>query len=208
MASVERIKIPRLPDRAIVDCFKLLSEKYNVPTISIVALGFSQLGNIDLNGEENDDFLALLEHDSTLINTCSIRIAGLSISYCRGGQYPPEQQSPIFDEVILNWNPQQGDLSNTDKLDIVSLINKELKAYEPGRFIETGLSEEQNQLLSIHQSTLDRLERLHEDLIKQSSDFRENLEQRFETKTTELEEETKTKQEKLGPQGYLWVKTP
>ncbi len=197
MAAVERIKIPRLPDRAIIDCFKLLGEKYSVPTISVSALASSQLGNIDLNSDENEDFLALLEHNSTLINSSSIRIAGLSISFFRGGQYPPEKQSAIFDEIILNWNPQQGNLSNTDKLDIVALINSELKAYEPGRFIESGLSEEQNQLLSIHQGTLDRLERLNEDLIKQSSDFRDNLEQRFESKTTELEKETKEKQDKL-----------
>ncbi len=197
MANVERINIPRLPDRAIVDCFKLLSDKYNVPEISVTALAFSQLGNIDLNGEDNEDFLALLKHDSTLINVCTIRIAGLSISYHRGGRNTPEQQSPIFDEVVLSWNQQKGDLSNKDRLDIVVLINAELKAYEPGRFIETGLSEEQNQLLSIHQSTLDRLERLNEHLIKQSSDFRENIEQRFEKKTSELEEEIKAKKDKL-----------
>ena len=89
------------------------------------------------------------------------------------------------------------DLSNTDKLDIVALINSELKAFEPGRFINTGLSEEQSQLLSIHEGTLERLERLNEDLVRQSSQFRENLETRFEEKTSELEQQTKEKQEKL-----------
>ncbi len=194
---MDRIKIPRLPDRAIIDCFKLLSDKYSVPVISVSALASSHIGNIDLSSEKNEDFVALLEHDSTLITSTSIRIAGLSITYYRGGEYPAEKKSAIFDEIILNYDPKHGKLSNIDKLDIIALINKKLKAYEPGKFVESGLSEEQNQLLSIHQGTLDRLERLNEDLIKQSSDFRDNLEQRFESKTTKLEKGTKAKQDKL-----------
>jgi len=197
MANVQRIKIPRMPDRSVVECFRKLGEKYGVSSISVSALAFSQIGNVDLEKKDNEEFLTLLKHDSTLIESCSLRIAGLSVSYHRGGQYPPEQKSPVFDEILLNWNAQQGDLSNTDKLDIVALINTELKAFEPGRFIETGLSEEQNQLLSIHEGTLERLERLNEDLIRQSSQFRENIEKRFEEKTAELEQQTNEKKEKL-----------
>ena len=197
MSNVQRIKVPRMPDRSVVECFKKLGEKYGVSNLAVSALGFSQIGNVDLNSEENEEFNVLLKHDSTLIESCSLRIAGLGISYHRGGQYPPEQKSPIFDEILLNWNAQQGDLSNTDKLDIVATINSELKAFEPGRFIEAGLSEEQSQLLSIHEGTLERLERLNEDLIKQSADFRENLEKRFEEKASELEQKTREKQEKL-----------
>jgi len=197
MANVQRIKIPRMPDRSIVDCFKKLGNKYNVSIINISASASSQIGAIDFNEEPNKDFEALLNHDSTLIEACSMRISGLTISYVRGGQYQPEEKSPIFDEVLLSFDPRQGDLSNIDKLDIVALINSELKAFEPGRFVEAGLSTEQNQLLSIHQSTLERLEKLNESLIKQSSNFRDDLEKRFESKLETLEEETKAKKEKL-----------
>ena len=72
-----------------------------------------------------------------------------------------------------------------------------LKAFLPGRFVDSGLSEEQNQLLSIHEGTLERLERLNEDLVRQSAKFREQVEKRFETKSTELEKETKEKQYNL-----------
>lgn len=82
-------------------------------------------------------------------------------------------------------------------MNIVAFINSELKAFEPGRFVDTGLSEEQNQLLAIHEGTLERLEKLNVDLVKQSSEFRENLEKRFEEKVTELEQQTREKQEKL-----------
>jgi len=197
VAQVQRIKIPRMPDRSVIDCFYKLAKKYQIPTLNIGATAFSNIGAVNIEGDPNEDLEALLEHNSTLIESCSIAISGLTVIYHRGGQFPPEQKSPIFDEIHLNLNPQQGNLSNTDKFDIVALINDELKAYEPGRFIETGLSEEQNQLLSIHEGTLERLETLNEDLVRQSSDFRENLERKFEEKSTELEQQTNTKQEKI-----------
>lgn len=197
MAQTQRIKIPRMPDRSVIDCFNKLAKKYRIPTMNIAAAAFSNIGAVNIEGEPNEDLEALLEHNSTLIESCSLIISGLTISYHRGGQFPPEQKSPIFDEVHLNVNPQQGNLSNTDKFDIVALINAELKAYEPGRFVGTGLSEEQNQLLSIHEGTLERLETLNEDLIKQSAKFRENLERKFEEKSTELEQQTSAKQEKI-----------
>jgi len=186
-----------MPDRSVIDCFYKLAKKYQIPTLNIGATAFSNIGAVNIEGDPNEDLEALLEHNSTLIESCSIAISGLTVIYHRGGQFPPEQKSPIFDEIHLNLNPQQGNLSNTDKFDIVALINDELKAYEPGRFIETGLSEEQNQLLSIHEGTLERLETLNEDLVRQSSDFRENLERKFEEKSTELEQQTNTKQEKI-----------
>ena len=197
MSTPQRIKIPRMPDRSVIDCFSKLGNKYNVSTLSVSALAFSQIGNVELNKDPSDEFKTLIEHDSTLIDTCALRIAGLNITYHRGGQYPAEQKSPIFDEILLHWNAQQGDVSNADKLDIVALINSELKAFEPGRVIDTALSKEQTDLLSIHEGTLERLEKLNEDLIRQSSEFREGLELRFESKVLDLETQTKSKQEKL-----------
>lgn len=185
-----------MPDRSVIDCFKKLGELYKVTSLNVRALGFSQIGNIDMTSESNEEFQAIIKHDSMLIDSCTLNISGLRVSYHRGGQYQPDQKSPIYDEILLIWD-QKGKLNNIDKLKIVTLINTELKAFEPGRFIDSGLSQEQNQLLSIHEGTLERLERLNEDLIRQSSEFRENIEKRFEEKTLELEKEKKAKQDKL-----------
>ena len=201
MTQVQRIKIPRMPDRAVINCFSKLGKKYNVTTLNISALAFAQIGAVDLSEEPNEEFEELLSHNSTLINTCSINISGLNIGYHRGGNYQPEQQSPIYDEILLNWNQQQGTATNKEKLAIVALINTELKAFEPGRFIDSGLSEEQIQLLSIHEGTLERLEQLNEDLVRKSAEFREQVEKKFETKRTELEDILKEKQDRL-EQGY------
>ncbi len=197
MAQIQRIKIPRTPDQSVIDCFYELAEKYQIPSITVIAAAFSKIGEINIEGDPNEDLDALLKHQSTLIESCTLVIPGIIITYHRGGQFPPEQKSPIYDEINLNVNPQQGDISNPDKFDIVAIINKKLHAFEPGRFIDVGLSEEQNQLLSIHTSTLERLELLNEGLVKQSAVFRDNLEKRFEEKVAELEQQTRDKDEKL-----------
>ena len=196
MSQAQRIKIPRASDGTIIDCFRKLGNLYGVTSINVSALGFAQIGAVELSEENSEPLKDLLSHDSAILNTCSLAISGLSVSYHRGGQYPPEQQSPIYDEILLNWN-QQGKLENKEKIAIVSLINTDLKASHPGRFIDTGLSKEQSELLSIHESTLERLEKLNENLVRQSSEFREQIEKRFEEKVDALEKETKEKQEKV-----------
>jgi hypothetical protein len=102
----------------------------------------------------------------------------MTVVYARGGQYSPESKSPIFDEIVLNTNNQAAD--NKDKLDAVALINRQLRPFEPDRVISGSPTAEQTQLLAIHQSTIERLERLNEDLIRQSSEFRQRLESDYD----------------------------
>lgn len=194
--SVQRIKIPRVADRKIADTFRELGSKFGIPQAHVHALAFSDIGQISLSEEASGDWKALLQHDSCLIESMSCSIGGLSISYTRGGQYQPEQKSPIYDEILLNWN-NQGTPTNTQKLDIVAFLNDRLCPFEPGRVIGSAVSEEQAQLLAIHQSTLERLERLNEDLIRQSSEFRKGLEEKFEEKVKQAEAEYTEKKQRL-----------
>jgi hypothetical protein len=186
--SEQRIKIPRASDRAILEAFKEIGALYAVSSAHISALGFSTLGQVNITGEPDGDLAVLLELRSTLIDSVSLHLKGLGIMYYRGGKYPVEQKSPVYDEVVLSHNPQQGDLPIADKLKIVAMLNKKLKAFDPGRVASKGVSEEQNQLTAIHESTLERLEQLNEDLIRQSSEFRRNLEIQHSEKVTKLEE--------------------
>lgn len=197
--SAQKIKIPRMPDRTIIEFFQKLGELHSVSSIKVNALGFASIGQVDLSSiDENEDIQAILKHDSSLIDTCSIGLTALSLVYHRGGQLPAEQKSPIYDEISIIQNQQHAnELSNVEKLRIIALINSDLEAFEPGRIVQGSLSTEQNQLLSIHQSTLERLERLNEDLVRQSSDFRKNLEETFCEKSKNLEDELKLKQNKL-----------
>ena len=202
--STQRIKIPRVADRTIADTFRELGSKFGIPQAHVGALAFSNIGPITLSDEPSGDWKVLLDHDSSLIESMSCSIGGLSISYARGGQYQPEQKSPIFDEIVLNWH-NQGAPTNTQKLDIVAFLNDRLCPFEPGRIIGSGVSEEQTQLLAIHQSTLDRLERLNEDLIRQSSEFRKGLEEKFEKKVEQVEAEYIEKKQQLEIDGQTFA---
>lgn len=201
--SVQRIKIPRVSDRTIAETFKKLGSIFGIPQANVGALAFSNIGQITLSEEASGDWKVLLDHDSNLIESMSCSLGGLSIAYARGGQYSPEQKSPIYDEIVLNWN-NQGAPTNTQKLNIVAFLNGQLCPFEPGRVIGASVSEEQAQLLAIHQSTLDRLEKLNEDLIRQSSAFRRGLEEKFEEKVKQAEAEYFEKKQRLEIDGQTF----
>lgn len=181
----ERIKIPRSGDKLLAKVFREIGEKYNVSTAAVSALGFAQLGAVNLSSHDGD-WGALLDHNSTLIETMSFSVAGLHIAYYRGGHYSQENKSAIYDELVVTHH-QQVSSSVHDRLEVIALLSKKLKAFEPSRVI-SGLTEEQSQLLAIHQSTLERLEVLNEELISKSAEFRQGLEKQYAKKTEENEE--------------------
>lgn len=178
-----------------------LGKQLGTQTVTVGALAFTNIGGVSLKTEPTGDWKALLDQDSYLIDTMAVSFKGLTIQYARGGQFPPEQKSPIYDEIILTWNnpnPPQDALQNSEKIAIVALINKRLNPFELGRTAESGLlSKEQNQLLAIHNSTLERLEQLNEALIRESTEFRERLDQRFGEKVAAVESEYAQNKQRL-----------
>lgn len=202
--SNQRIKIPRVSDRTIAETLKALGTQYGVPSAHVSALAFSNIGQVSLSEDATGDWKALLDHDSNLIDSMSLPIGGLSITYARGGQYSSEQKSPIFDEIVLNWSNQPSP-TNAQKLDIVAFLNANLCPFEPGRTVGGGISAEQSQLLAIHQSTLERLEKLNEDLVRQSAQFRRGLEEKFEEKVKQAEAEYSEKKQRLEVEGQTFA---
>ena len=198
--SMQRIKIPRVSDRTIAETFKELGSKFKISHVHVRTLAFTEIGQITLSEEASGDWKVLLDHDSSLIESMSCSISDLNITYARGGQYQPEQRSPIFDEIVLTHR-NQGTSTNIVKLNIVAFLNERLCPFEPGRVIGAGVSEEQTQLLAIHHSTLDRLEKLNEDLIRQDTEFRKSLEEKFEEKVAQVEAEYVEKKQRLENDG-------
>lgn len=47
----QRIKIPRATDKSLIACFKELSEITGIQQISVTALGFTNIGAIDLSND-------------------------------------------------------------------------------------------------------------------------------------------------------------
>lgn len=194
--STERIKIPRTSDRTVERVFRALGTKYAVQQAHVTALGFSPIGAVSLVAEPAEDWKVLLEHDSYLIESMHLQVAGMTVVFARGGQYPPEGKSPIFDEIVFNQNSQQPG-TNKDRLDIVAVINREFRPFEPDRVITGAPTVEQGQLLAMHQSTLERLERLNEDLIRQGTEFRRSLEVQFDERVKESEQQFHGRQTEL-----------
>lgn len=195
--SDQRIKIPRVSDRTVADVLCELAKQYGIAAVNVRAIGFNNIGQVDLSDEPAGEWKALLDADSYLLDMLSFAIGGLSIAYSRGGQYPsPEQKSPFFDEIVLNWsnNPSP---TPKQKIDIVAFLSKKLRQFEPGRLVGETVSPEQAQLAAIHESTLGRLERLNEDLIRESTEFRAAVDAKFDEKVQRLEGEYEKKKEQL-----------
>lgn len=178
---VDKIKIPRSSDRKIADFFKKLGACFGIDQgANVIALGNVSLDNVSLV-EPEGDWRLLLESDSYLLGSMCLRIPGMVVTYCRGGQVQSELKSPIFDEIVIQDNSQQP-IINSEKIRAIALINKELRPFEPDRVLSGAITVEQSQLLALHHSTLERLETLNEDLIRSGEEFRRRLEATYEQK--------------------------
>jgi len=200
--SNQKIKIPRSSDRRVAETFAELAKLIGASNANVGALAFTHIGAVSLQTEPAGDWKALLDRDSWLIDTMAVSAKGLTIQYARGGQVLPEQKSAIYDEIVLSWeNPNpapQNPLSNEEKLGVVALINEKLNPFDPERIVGSRLlSDEQNQLLAIHNSALERLEQLNENLIRQSVEFRGELDKRFQEKVNAVESEYAQKKQQL-----------
>lgn len=195
--SDQRIKIPRVSDRTVADVLCELAKQYGVAALNARAIGFNNIGLVQPSDEPTGEWKALLDADSYLLDMLSLSIGGLSISYFRGGHYEPEGKSPFFDEIVLNWSNNPSPTA-VQKIEIVAFLNKRLRQFEPGRLVGEAVSPEQAQLAAIHESTLERLERLNEDLIRESTEFRSAIDAKFDEKVQRLEGEYQKKKEQLG----------
>ena len=181
--SVHTIKVPRLSDNTIIDLFADTSRKYGMSDINI---DLGAAGIIPLKISENLETPELLRKTtSTLIQSTSFNLPGFNITYRRGGNQDPK--SPIYDEITFNHNQQKCQLTSEQRLEIIAKFSDYLGGFDPKRAVQGALNEEQQQLLAIHSSTLERLEHLNEQLIRDSQQFRQNLEEDFQRRSDELE---------------------
>jgi len=193
MAEKQVLHIPRLNDKSLIKYFRQLIEEYDIPAFNMNVLGAGSIPGIDLK-EEDENITFLEDQNNTLIITASINIAGFSIAFYRGGATEPK--SPYHDEIHINYNPQNCTLNTIERLSISSNLSKELKAYTPERTVGQ-MSEEQQQLESIHSSTLDRLETINEDILNSTHKYREELDTKQDEKIQTLETTYNAKKENL-----------
>jgi hypothetical protein len=198
--SIEKLKIPRATDKALADIFRKFGAKFGILHGTVVGITGAQIGQIVLADTPVDAWKALLVLDSCLIESMYLQLGQLSIVYSRGGSLGPDQKSPIYDELVFNFNDGHAEPSPATRLEIVAFLSEKFKRFEIGRISTSDASPEINQVLAIHQSNLERLEKLNEDLICKSVAFRESVELRFDDKVSQLEVEFKERQTAIDAQ--------
>ena len=194
--SDQRIKIPRASDKALISCFRELAKITGVSQININALGFANIGAVDLDAELPDSLELILKKNSAIIDTISLSLPALPISFHRGGNHQPQDKSGIFDEIVFRRNNNQGAIDNEVIIEAIATINKKLKAFDAKRSA-AGPSEEQAQFDAIHNSNIERLESLNEELVKSTHDYRLQLDREYGERLAKLEADLDNKKTSL-----------
>lgn len=198
MATPHVIRIPRQSDRAIVELFRDLAAEHEIRQIPI-SMGAAGIIQIPSDGGNTEALETLLKVDSSLIESASVNIPGFTVNFYRGGYPTPSQptKSAIFDDITFTFNAQQSTLSEAARLEIIGKVAKTLGPFNPERTVSGFLSDEQQQLLAIHSSTLERLEGLNEELIRGSEEFRRKLQSDFQHRSDDLEGDFRKRLESL-----------
>jgi hypothetical protein len=194
MAS-QTLSIPRLQDKSIIACIEKIAQELQEyePVTSMTLFGEINVNFDPLDLKNNSEVQSLLEKSTTLIQRInfSCNKAFIRINFYRGGGHNNLEASAFFDSIELNYNKNHHngnnntpELTNEKKLLITNICIEELKYFAPNRFITT--TPEQNQLQALHEATLDRLEKLSEELITKTHDYRNKLDGEFSDKETEL----------------------
>ena len=186
----EILFIPKQSDKVLFSCFHKLATDNNVRSITLTALGQSEIGRVPVVGEQPPAMKKLLDQDINLIQSASLNIEGLSLNFQRGGN--TNDPSPHHDTIRISYN-QQGNrpiLEVETRISIIATLVKDLRAFDPHRAVQ-GSSEEQNQLHALHQSMLERLETTATTLVENLGQHAERLQSQFEEKEAARAEEIK-----------------
>jgi len=195
--SDQRIKIPRASDKVLIACFKDLAKITGVSQISINALGFNNIGAVDLDQDLPSSLELILKKNSAIIETISLNWPGLPITFYRGGNYQAQEKSGIYDEVVIRQNQNQGSHDSEEVIEVISVINKKLKAFDPKRSASGTMSEEQAHFEALHNSSIERLELLNEELIKSTHEYRLKLDDDHQIRLKDLEDEFENRKKEL-----------
>lgn len=195
--SQQLLQIPRQSDASVIECFKSVAEEFGINQISISVVGYPNRGQINLS-EDNEDLNAIAEADSALIDTVSINVKGLPVTYHRGGTVnfngQHKQKSPYFDELVFSQN-NNVKIGGQERIKLTAMFASRLSAYTPERGV--GETPEQVQLSAIHNATLERLEKLNEELVNSTHDYRKTLDNEFSEKSGDLEKSFEQREKAL-----------
>mgnify|MGYP000512327541 CR=1 FL=1 len=197
MADPHTISILRQADRNVVEVFVQVAKANDVDSIKVNA-GAAGTFNVSTSEEFSQEVQKLMQADLSVIETASIPIKGFNVTFHRGGRgKQAPDRSPYYDDVAFQVNEQQCGLTEAQRLDIITLIAGGLEPVDPKRSVGSSVSEEQNQLWAVHNSTLERLEKVNEQLIRDSEEFRRKLESEYQARADALEKKHQERSDQL-----------
>lgn len=174
-------KIARLTDEQIADALTTLANEIGPFQIGI-QVATHHLGNVSFPTQEDEKWKSLLHLKTELIDQFSGQIAGIQISYYRGGhQGQPWEKSPVFDDLVLDTRG-----SEPEQLSVAARV---LALFRPVQLPSaSGVSDLVGAQRAIQESTFARLERQLELLFQQTVDVRGQLDEAVRKKESDLEE--------------------
>lgn len=187
MATPQLVKIPRHTDRVLLEAFVAFAAHVKAPHVSVNA-GAAGSYTLAPSDDMPSELETLVSYDGALIEGLNASAPGFGIGLYKGG-YPVQGQpkSAIYDDVSINFDAQKCTLSEYERVEFFGLLAKQLGSFNPLRHVKGGVSDEQDQVLAIHNATLERLESLNEELIRGSEKFRKSIEKDYRERSKKLE---------------------
>lgn len=188
MSSEFSLKVPRASDRTLVAAYRDVAKAIGISAFSATAVAGIEMASFPEEKEQEnvEPWASLLKQNSALMMSMHLRKSGMTIAFSRGTR---AQNSAIFDEVVISYRADQGTISDADRLQVVAILSKKLRAFDPSRSLQSFPTDEANQLDALHQSTLDRLEQLAEDVIRRTTDTHLRLEEDYFAKKLAVEQD-------------------
>lgn len=187
------LRIPKVNDKVLIKCFEEMARivEPHKPAVSLELLGSGILEYDLSDSNKNENLDNLLEKNSELIFRATFKIHEFEFKIYRGGSR--ESYSPYSDEVSISVIPYSepgvsSRLSPEQKINLADTALQRLKAYTKYRTAGEFNSHEHEDLASIHESTLSRLEKLNEELLVKTHDYRQLLDAEFKDKIIKFEE--------------------
>lgn len=180
----DKLAVRKVSDKALLECIKSLvaPEIDKKISASVNIFGGVSVSFLPSALEDHEELVSVMNEGGHSIATANINIDGLAIRYCRGGFTEPK--SAYTDEFQIQKN-SQATVSPTRILNIVSSLTDKfatLPNIENADFVRA------DQVAALHTATLERLEKLNEELIRETHEYRGKLEVQFAEKGAYEEE--------------------
>lgn len=194
MAAQNKYKVARYGDRKWIELFRSAIDRKYFDTVSFTGVG--SISGLSLAGEEELPELMkfIYDQNTNVIHAASANKGGISISLAR-------TESPLYDDLTFNWNPQNQKalLSDQQRIEIISWFTGELLKVDPDRglFTGTGIAEAAENELALRNATIERFEQVQAKLAEDTAAFNKTIQENYLAEKAKLDAQFEKDRDKL-----------